>query len=65
MITDDPIRDFVTYDAEQEARRNRLPVCVYCGNAIEDDHYFLINDEIICEECLESYFRHDVDDYID
>ena len=63
--TDDPIRDYMAYDSEQEARRDRLPVCAYCDNPIEDDHYFLINDEVICSECLESYFRRDVEDYID
>lgn len=63
--TDDPVADYLRYDAEQEAKRDRLPVCVYCGEPIEADHYFLINDEIICPDCLESYFRKDIDEYID
>lgn len=54
---------FARHDAEQEAQLNRLPECCYCGERIQDDHFFLINDEIICQTCLNRFFRKDVEDY--
>jgi len=53
------------YDAEQCKREARLPECDYCGEIIQDDHYYLINDETICPACLESYFRKEIEDYIE
>lgn len=61
--TDDPLADFNRHEAEQESRLARRPVCCYCEEHIQHDHLFLINDEMICPDCLESYFRKDVDDF--
>lgn len=55
--TDDPIADFLHHDAEQQARLNKLPRCSYCDEAITSDYYYEINDEIVCEECLEAHFK--------
>ncbi len=63
--TDDPIRDAEARDAEQQSALDKLPVCSYCGEPIQDDFCYVINDEIICEECLEENFRKRVDDYIE
>lgn len=62
--TDDPARDFLMHDAEQAAAEERLPVCADCGETVQDDHYYEINDEVICPDCLESGYRKWVDDYI-
>lgn len=60
--TDDPVADYERYDAELEQERELLPECSGCGEKIEDDFCYEINDEIICEECLERNFRkHTVD----
>lgn len=63
--TGDPIRDAEAWDAEQQAGLDRLPVCTYCGEPIQDDFCYEINDEIICEECLNEHYRHYTDSYID
>lgn len=44
---------------ERDAERwlAKLPVCDYCEQHIQDDHYYEIDGEIICPDCLESYFR--------
>lgn len=49
--TDDPHRDFDRWDAEQCEKLSKRPVCEYCGEHIQDDHYYYV-DRIICEECL-------------
>lgn len=55
--TDDPDRDFDRWDAEQARALDKLPVCYECGEPIQDDFCYQINDEIICEECLNHSFR--------
>lgn len=62
--TDDPVADFERYDSEQAREEARLPHCDCCGNVIRD-HYWNINGEIYCEDCLNDNFRHDADEYED
>lgn len=62
--TDDPLLDFDRFDREQQKRLDRLPVCADCGEAVQDDHYYLINDAVICPDCMESGYRKEMDDYI-
>lgn len=54
--------------AQQERRTQRRlaerPVCSYCEEHVQHDHFFLINDEIVCPDCLDSFFRKDVDDFV-
>lgn len=61
--TDDPIADFNRWDAEQQEWIEKRPVCSICGEHIQDDYYYLINDEIICPDCLENEFRKEIEDY--
>lgn len=65
FYTDDPIADFYAHDAEQEKRLARLPVCDECGHHIQNDHFYLINGENICPDCLECFYRKEIDDYAD
>lgn len=62
--TDNPLFDFECYDREQQSRLDKLPVCADCGEAIQADYYYLINNEIICSDCMESSYRKEIDDYI-
>lgn len=55
--TDDPLADFNRHDAKQQAGLDKLPKCDYCGQPIQDDHYFDINGDAICPDCLEKHFR--------
>ena len=61
----DPLEDFNQYDAEQQRDLDKLPKCDYCGHTITDEYLYEINDELICEECLNDNFRKSVDDYIE
>lgn len=64
FYSDDPIRDFERHDSGQARELKRLPICAECGEPIQDEHCFEINDELICEECLNQNHRKYVDDYI-
>lgn len=33
------------------------PLCDYCGEPVHDDHYYEINGDVICPDCMEEYFR--------
>lgn len=63
--TDDPVRDFLSHDREQARELERLPVCSECGERIQDEFCYEINDELICESCLKHNHRKCVEDYIE
>lgn len=65
MRTDDPIRDFLRHDAEQNRKLNLLPHCDYCDKPIQDDYLFDIGGDIYCEKCVKKQFRRRVDDYVE
>ena len=54
--TDDPIADFDRFEAEQARELERLPICSECGERIQDDFCYVINDEIICTDCLDATY---------
>lgn len=60
FYTDDPIADFERYDRERAKYEASLPKCEYCGLPVEDDYYYEINGDILCEKCLNDHFRKDV-----
>lgn len=44
-------------DIANERKLARLPQCEYCGEHIQDEFYFEINGEYLCEDCLNEQFR--------
>lgn len=65
LYSDDPVADFHRSDRLQAKRLERLPVCERCTNPIQDEHLYLINDEFVCQECLDRDFKKDVEDYVE
>lgn len=63
-ITDDPLEDFARHDAEQARELEKLPICAECGEPIQTEECYEINDELVCPDCLERYHRKRVDDYV-
>lgn len=63
--SDDPVRDFEQHDREQAKWLAKLPKCGICGEPIQDEHMYLINDEFVCPDCLDRDFRKDTDDYVE
>ena len=64
-FTDDPVKDYDRYAEEQDKQLKKMPVCSYCDEHIQDEHLYEINDEVICEECINQNFRKNVEDYIE
>lgn len=48
------------HQAKQDKWLSERLVCEYCGQPIQEDFYYEINSEIICEECLNRHFRKEV-----
>ena len=38
------------------------PICEYCDNPVSGDHYYNINGDVICQQCMEEHFRREIDD---
>ena len=58
--SDNPAADAEAYYNELARLEEKLPVCSYCGRPVMDDYYYEINDEVICEGCLDKHFRKEV-----
>lgn len=65
FMTDDPLRDFDRYDAMMADREAKLPHCDVCGEPINDDIYFEIDGEILCEKCMHDKYAMSTEDYLD
>ena len=60
MITNDPIRDFLRHDAEQES----APCihCEICGLPLYNgEAYYKVDEMELCPECMISEYRKVVD----
>lgn len=64
MWTNDPLADFARHEAQQQKALDKLPQCSECGEPIQDEHFYLICDEPICEECLENNYKKRTEDFI-
>lgn len=60
----DPLADFDRYDAMQADYEAKLPQCEKCGKHIQDDIYFEINNEILCEDCLVDEYGKSTHDWL-
>ena len=52
------------HEREKEKLLEKLPECEICGQTIQEDFYYEINDAIICEDCLNIHHRKRVEDFI-
>lgn len=53
--SDDPVADFHHYDADLQARLDKLVRCSECDNRITTEFAYYIHGEWICEECMDNY----------
>jgi len=51
--TDDPVRDAEAYSDYLEDEEKDLPVCDRCGERITEDHYYQIDGDIWCPDCVD------------
>lgn len=61
--SDNPLADFDRLDAEQTRWLKKRPRCSECDEHIQEDYAYYINDEWICEKCMERYRREVDTDY--
>lgn len=61
----DPEEDFDRQDREQARIWERLPFCEdkKCHRKIDDDYYFDVDGEILCEECMIRRYRRNIADF--
>ena len=57
MWTDDPIADAERYYTSNDKKIEKLPRCSECDCHIVDEYAYYINDEWICDDCMDSYKR--------
>lgn len=51
------------YDRECEDGLGRLPICEKCEEPIQDDFYFNIEGEILCEDCMKNRYMFRTEGY--
>ena len=51
------------HDREVERQSEKLPVCENCGRKINADHYFDVENEILCERCMVRRYRRNTEDF--
>lgn len=52
--TDDPVRDYERYDAEQYKLEQKLPICPLCGERIYTERAVKLDGVYICDDCIED-----------
>lgn len=60
----DPLDDYDRLDRLQAQREAMLPVCDKCRKPINDEKFFDIGGEILCEECLRDMYERSTEDYL-
>lgn len=53
--TDDPVADFLRYDAEQQRKLKEHPVCCECGEHIQTETAYRIDGDWVCDYCMEQH----------
>ena len=53
-------------ERERERRLLMLPVCEghKCGKRIQDEDYYDVDGEILCEECMKRKYRRKTEDLL-
>lgn len=57
MTRGDPYLDFLDHEFENEQWLKSRPECDCCGEHIQDEHYYRIDDTNYCEKCIEKFKR--------
>lgn len=51
---------WAAHEQDKERRLSRRPVCAYCDQHIQEEFFFEIDCEMVCEECLNLHFKREV-----
>ena len=64
MNVPDNFSQWEAHERRQEALLDKLPECERCGKLIQDDYYFEIENEILCEDCMNRRYRKSTEDFV-
>lgn len=53
---------FKKHQDELDDKLEELPSCEYCGEAIQSNKCYLIDNEVLCHECLDEHYSVRVED---
>lgn len=54
VATNDPVKDFLSYDREQQKTLKNRPICCCCHEPIQQDDAFCVHGEYWCNDCMED-----------
>ena len=63
-MTGDPERDADRHIAERDRWERRHPRCAWCECHITSESFYMIDDTMVCAECVEDCKR-STEDYMD
>lgn len=49
------------HDREMQEEMDRLPVCGWCGEPIQDEECYKIGNKVVCVHCMEECKVHTTD----
>lgn len=53
-LSSNPYRDYDRWEANQEAWLRSRPKCDCCGEPIQEDFAYRINEELYCKDCIDD-----------
>lgn len=53
---------WLAHEEEKERWLARRPVCSFCDQHIQEEHFYEIDCEMVCEDCLDKHFRRTVEE---
>ena len=48
---------FNWWEREKEKELERRPVCEWCGQPIQDEYMYQIDNEDVCQACVDDWLR--------
>ena len=63
MYVPDNYDAYERYEAEQEMRLSRCPICAYCEEPIQEEYLFKVDGNLDHESCAEELFREKTEFY--
>lgn len=62
-MMDRVLYDLYRHERDQQKELDRLPKCDYCGQPIQENHFYIIEDEKFCKHCMKEQFQVRTSDY--
>lgn len=60
MNVPDNYEILMAHEREKDRWLSRRPVCSFCEQAIQEEFFYEIDCEMVCEDCLKLHFRRTV-----